>query len=151
MTSFNLQSTAVASVHGVPDKRSQPRMAVSVSLTMIHNNIELNGCHALNISNKGIKIWLPCDHEVSFGSLISLRFHIWTGRDNISRYLHAEVIRAGHRYLAASIVDHVRIANAVVQDILCYQQLECCNAARPEIRSLSLTANLNAWVARLIY
>ena len=150
MTSFNVQSTAIASGRRTPDKRDQPRTAVFVSLALIHDDIELTGCHALNISNKGICIELPRELEVPSGDPISLRFHIWTGRDHISRYLRAEVIRSGHRVLAACIVDHVRIANAVVQDILYYQQLERCNAARPMTKRLSFSANLNAWVARLI-
>ena len=150
MTSFNVQLSAIASGHRIPDKRKQPRTAVFVSLTLNHDDIELADCHALNISNKGICIELPRELEVQSGYPISLRFHIWTGRDHMSRYLRAEAIRSGHRVLAACIVDHVRIANAVVQDILYYQQIERRNAARPMTRRLSFSANLNAWVARLI-
>jgi len=150
MTSFNVQSTAIASGRRTPDKRDQLRTAVFVSLALIHDDIELTDCHALNISNKGICIELPRELEVPSGDPISLRFHIWTGRDHMSRYLRAEVIRSGHRVLAARIVDHARIANAVVQDILYYQQLERRNAARPMTKRLSFSANLNAWVARLI-
>jgi PilZ domain len=150
MTSFNVQSTAIASGHRTPDKREQPRTAVFVPLALIHGDIELTDCHALNISNNGIYIELPRELEVPSGNLVSLRFHIWTGRDHMSRYLRAEAIRSGHRVLAACIVDHVRIANAVVQDILYYQQLERRNAVRPMTERLSFSANLNAWVARLI-
>jgi hypothetical protein len=150
MTSFNVQSTAIESGHRTTEKREQPRTAVFVSLTLLYDDIELTDCHALDISNKGISIVLPRELEVPFGDPISLRFHIWTGRDHMSRYLHAEVIRSGQRVLAVCIVDHVRIANAVVQDILYYQQLVRHNAARPMVKRLSFSANLNAWVAKLI-
>ncbi len=150
MTSFNLLSTAMTTVHGAPDKRAQQRTTVSVPLALIHDDIELNDCHVLNISSKGICIELPRDLEASFGVLISFRLHIWTGYDHISRYLRAEVVRSEHRFLAACIVDHVRIANAVVQDILYYQQLERRNAARPATLRASLGANLGSWFARLM-
>lgn len=150
MTSFNLQSTALTSGHAVTEKRTQQRTSVFVSLTLIHEGIELPDCCALNISNKGIFIGLSRELEVSFGAPISLRVHIWTGRDHITRYMRAEVARSGCHALAACIVDHVRIANAVVHDILYYQQLERRNASRPTTKRMSLSANLNALVARLI-
>jgi hypothetical protein len=150
MTSCNVQSTAIASGHRETDKRAQPRTAVLVSLTLIHDDIELTDCRALNISNKGIFIELPRELELPIGRPISLRFHIWTGRDHMSRYLRAELIRCGHRVLAACIVDHVWIRNAVLQDILYYQQLERRNAARPMTMRSLFGANLNDWVVRLI-
>ena len=150
MTLFNWQSTGTASCDRTPDNRAQPRAAVFISLSLIHDDIELADCHALNISNKGIYIELPHEVDVSLGDPISLRVHIWTGRDHMTRFLRAIVLRSGQRGLAAGIISHDRIANAVVQDILYYQQRERRGAVRAMIKRLPFRANLNAWVTRLI-
>ena len=150
MTSLKMRPHAVVSVYRTPDNRAQPRTTVFTPLTLIHDDVEVIDCHALNISNTGVYVELPCGSDLSFGDLISLRFHIWTGNDHMTRFLHAKVLRCGEGALAAIIIDHVRIANAVVQDILHYQQLERRLTVHPTIKRLSFSANLSAWVARLI-
>lgn len=149
MTSINYPS-AIDPVHRTSDRRAQPRMATSVVLSLNHLDLEMSGCHAIDISKTGIAIELPRDLYISLGSVISLRLHIWTGRDHMSRYLHAEVGRYGRCFLVGCIVDHARYVNALVHDIIHYQQLERRDLASPMTRRTSLAANLNAWVAKLI-
>jgi hypothetical protein len=149
MTSFSL-STALAPDRVTHDRRVQVRTGVLVAITLIHDSIELAECRALNISNKGVYIELPCELSVSMGSPINLRFHIWTGRDHMSRFLRVAAVRCGGRFLAARIVDNDWSANAVLQDILYFQQLERSNADRPMGKRLSFSDNFNSWVARLV-
>lgn len=150
MTLFNLRSTGSAARDGTADNRAQQRTAVIIALTLIHENIELAGCHARNISSKGIYIELPSDLPSTSGTPVTLRFHIWTGRDHMTRFLRAMIIRSGLRFLAAGFTDHELITNAVVQDIHYYQQHERRLGARAMVQRLPFGANLTVWLARLI-
>lgn len=132
------------------DNRSQPRTDALIELTLSHGDVELAGCHSQNISGKGVFIELPCDLDLASGTPISLRFHIWTGRDHIARFLRAKVVRSEQRGMAVRFTDHDMTTNAVVQDILYYQQYERRNEGRVSITGLSLGANFSAWVSRLM-
>lgn len=150
MTLFNWRSTGSAASDGTPDNRAQPRTAVFSALTLVHEDVELADCHARNISNKGIYIELPNDLAMTTGTPVTLRFHIWTGRDHMTRFLRAAVVRSRQRFLAAGFTDHELITNAVVQDIHYFQQHERRIDARAMAQRLPLGANLTVWIARLI-
>jgi len=134
----------------VSDNRIQPRTDAFIELTLCYDDEELPGCHTQNISNKGVYIDLPHTMEVAPGTTVDLRFHIWTGRDHIARYLRASVVRSDERGLAVRFTDHDLATHAVVQDILYYQQYERRSEGRAKTPRLSFGANFSAWVARLM-
>ena len=139
-----------ASENLMSDNRVQQRTDVLIELTLNHGDVEIAGCHSQNISGKGVFIELPCDLDLVSGTSVSLRFHIWTGRDHIARFLRAKVVRSEQRGMAVRFTDHDMTTHAVVQDILYYQQYERRNEGRASIPSLSFGGNFSAWIARLM-
>ena len=132
------------------DNRAQSRADVVIELTLCCDDEELPGCHTQNISSKGVYIELPHAREVEPDSPVDLRFHIWTGRDHIARFLRARVVRCDERGLAVRFTDNDLTTHAVVQDILYYQQYERRTEGRVAPAPLSFGANFSAWVARLM-
>lgn len=132
------------------DNRVQPRTDAFIELTLCCGDDELPGCRTQNISGKGVYIELPHRLDVVPDTVVDLRFHIWTGRDHIARFLRASVVRCDERGLALRFTDHDLATTAVVQDILYYQQYERRTEGRPMPPRLSLGANFSAWVARLM-
>ena len=132
------------------DNRVQPRTDAFIELTLCSDDEELSGCHTQNISNKGVYIDLPHALDVVPGTTVDLRFHIWTGRDHIARFLRASVVRCDESGMAVRFTDHDLATHAVVQDILYYQQYERRSEGRAMTPRLSLGANFSAWVARLM-
>lgn len=131
------------------DKRAQPRTRVHLTLTLVHDDGELPGCHVRDISEKGLYIVLPRETGPALRAPVSLRFHIWTGHDHMTRVLHAEVLRHERGGLAGAIINQERIARAVVHDILYYQQ-RLHRKAGVLSKRLRLGHNINIWVAKLI-
>lgn len=150
MTLFSWWSHEDTPSDGVSDNRVQPRTDVCIELTLCCDDEELPSCHAQNISNKGVYIDLPQALELAPGNTVDLRFHIWTGRDHIARFLRASVVRSDERGLAVRFTDHDMATQAVVQDILYYQQYERRSERRVMTPRLSFGANFSAWVARLM-
>ncbi len=150
MTLFSWWSHEDAPSAVVSDNRVQPRTDAFIELTLCCDDEELSGCHTQNISIKGIYIDLPHAMELTPGTTVDLRFHIWTGRDHIARFLRASVVRCDERGLAVRFTDHDLATHAVVQDILYYQQYERRSGGRAMTPRPSFGANFSAWVARLM-
>lgn len=150
MTLFRWWSHEDTPSEAVSDPRVQPRTDVCIELTLCCDDEELAGCHAQNISTNGVYIELPRALDVAPGNAVDLRFHIWTGRDHIARFLRASVVRHDERGLALRFTDHDLATQAVVQDILYYQQYERRSERRATPPRLSFGANFSAWVARLM-
>jgi hypothetical protein len=150
MTLFSWWSHEDAPHDVASDNRVQPRTDAFIELTLCCDDEELPGCHTQNISNKGVYIDLPHALDVAPGTMVDLRFHIWTGRDHIARFLHARVVRCDERGLALHFTDHDLSTHAVVQDILYYQQFERRGERRTMTQRHSFGANFSAWVARLM-
>ncbi len=150
MTLFSWWSHEDAPSAAVTDNRVQPRTDAFIELTLCCDDEELSGCHTQNISSKGVYIDLPHSIELAPGTEVDLRFHIWTGRDHITRFLRAGVVRCDECGLALCFTDHDLSTNAVIQDILYYQQYERRSEGRAMTPRLSFGANFSAWVARLM-
>ena len=152
MTLFNWWSheDSPSNSNAVSDNRVQPRTDAFIELTLCCNDEEFPGCHTQNISNKGVYIDLPHAMEVAPGTPVDLRFHIWTGRDHIARFLRASVVRCDECGLALRFTDHDLATHAVIQDILYYQPYERRSERRAMTQRLSFGANFSAWVARLM-
>jgi hypothetical protein len=150
MTLFSWWSEEDAPSDVLTDNRDQQRTDAFIELTLCCNSDELAGCHTQNISSKGALIELPHAHAFMAGSTVNLRFHIWTGRDHIARFLRSSVVRQDERGLAVRFTDHDLATQAVVQDILYYQQYERRSDGRPMVARVSLGANFGAWFARMM-
>ena len=150
MTLFSWWSHGDTPSAGAKDSRIQPRTDAFIELTMCCDHEELSGCRTQNISINGVYIGLPHPLELAPATAVALRFHIWTGRDHITRFLRASVVRCDECGLALRFTDHDLSTHAVVQDILFYQQYERRSEGRAMTPRLSFGANLSAWVARLM-
>ena len=150
MTLFNWWSNESETGDRTRDNRDHPRTDVFIELTLNCDDLELPGCHAQNISSKGAYLDLPDNLELASGTPVNLRFHIWTGRDHIARFLRAKVVRADEHGMAVRFTDHDMTTNAVVQDILYYQQYERRSEPRIGTVRTSFGAQLTAWMSRLI-
>lgn len=145
MTLFNWWPDEAAN-----DARTEPRQSIFIELVLTHADVDMAGCHSQSISGRGVHIDLPTEMHIPTEAPVTLRFHIWTGHDYIARFLRGRVVRSEARSVAIRFTDQDLTTQAVVQDILYYQQFERRNEGRALTPRSSFGANLSAWVHRLI-
>ncbi len=132
------------------DARAQPRNDIFIELVLTHADVDMAGCHSQSINGRGAYIDLPTELSLPEDSAVTLRFHIWTGHDYIARFLRGKVVRSEPRGVAIRFTDQDLTTQAVVQDILYYQQFERRNEGRALTPRSSFGAHFSAWVQRLI-
>ena len=106
------------------DDRDHPRTEIATEVTLVCAGYKLSGCHARNISHRGVFLETFTDRLPPVGTPVALNFHIWTGHVHIARQVDAQVARTDGRGLALSFDENDLGVGAVVDDVIHYLDYE---------------------------
>ena len=106
------------------ERRKSKRSQIEVDIEIAHPGAGHCCGFAENISRDGvsIKLWkgvIPA-HQRS----VILNFRVWTGNETIYRKLYARIVRSSAEHVAMEFADTDFVAEAIVQDLIYYQDHE---------------------------
>jgi c-di-GMP-binding flagellar brake protein YcgR len=106
------------------ERRQSKRNKIVVDIEIAQPGSQRCYGFADNISRTGVSV------RVSKGALpkgqrsVILNFRVWTGRETLYRRIYARVIRSDLQRIGLEFAEHDSIAEAIIQDLMYYQQRE---------------------------
>ncbi len=106
------------------ERRKSKRSQIQIDIEISHPGTERCWGYADNISYDGVSVVLSKGSLPSEQRSVILSFRVWTGSEMLYRKLYAHVVRSTPDRVALEFADADFVADAVVQDLIFYQQLE---------------------------
>jgi len=112
------------------ERRNAKRNQIQVDIEIAHPGARRCGGYADNISHTGVSVILwDGELPISQRSVI-LNFKVWTGSETLYRKIYARVVRSEQEKIALEFAEHDFITEAIIQDLMHYQNRERRNSAR---------------------
>ncbi len=129
------------------ERRKSKRSQILVDIEIAHPGAGRCCGYAENISRDGvsIKLWkgtLPSEQRS-----VILNFRVWTGSETIYRKLYARIVRGSTEEVAMEFAETDFVAEAIVQDLIYYQDHERRHASRSSINTVTELSSVAAVIA----
>jgi len=106
------------------ERRKARRNQIQVDIEIAHPGARRCGGYAENISRTGVSVIL-WDGELPIRQRsVILNFKVWTGSETLYRKIYARVVRLEQEKIALEFAEHDFIAEAIIQDLMFYQNRE---------------------------
>lgn len=134
-------------IGGAVERRKSKRSQIQVDIEIAHPGAGRCCGYAENISREGvsIKLWkgtLPSEQRS-----VILNFRVWTGSETIYRKLYARIVRGSTEQVAMEFAETDFVAEAIVQDLIYYQDHERRRASRSKINTVTEFNSVAAVIA----
>jgi hypothetical protein len=117
------------------ERRKSKRSQIQVDIEIAHPGAGRCCGYAENISRDGVSIKLWKGTLPSQQRSVILNFRVWTGSETIYRKLYARIVRGSTEYVAMEFAETDFIAEAIVQDLIYYQDHERRRASRSSLKT----------------
>ncbi|HHH45036.1 MAG TPA: PilZ domain-containing protein [Gammaproteobacteria bacterium] len=112
------------------ERRNARRNQIQVDIEIAHPGARRCGGYAENISRSGVSIVLWDGELPARQRAVILNFKVWTGSETLYRKIYARVVRSEQEKIALEFAEHDFIAEAIIQDLMYYQNRERRAGAR---------------------
>ena len=106
------------------ERRKSKRSQIQVDIEIAHPGAGHCWGYAENISRDGVSIMLSKGTLPPEQRAVILNFRVWTGSETIYRKLYARIVRGSTEQVAMEFVETDLVAEAIVQDLIYYQNHE---------------------------
>jgi len=106
------------------ERRKAKRNQIQVDIEIAHPGAQRCGGYAENISRTGVSIILWDGEFPTSQRSVILNFKVWTGSETLYRKIYARVVRLETEKIALEFAEHDFIAEAIIQDLMYYQNRE---------------------------
>jgi len=117
------------------ERRNAKRNQIQVDIEIAHPGARRCGGYAENISRTGVSIVLWDGELPTPQRSVILNFKVWTGSETLYRKIYARVVRSEQEKIALEFAEHDFIAEAIIQDLMFYQNRERRGSARTSVAS----------------
>jgi c-di-GMP-binding flagellar brake protein YcgR len=114
----------------IVERRKAKRNQIQVDIEIAHPGARRCGGYAENISRTGVSIILWDGEFPTRQRSVILDFKVWTGSETLYRKIYARVVRLETKKIALEFAEHDFIAEAIIQDLMFYQNRERRAGAR---------------------
>jgi c-di-GMP-binding flagellar brake protein YcgR len=115
------------------ERRKAKRNQIQVDIEIAHPGARRCGGYAENISRTGVSINLWDGELPTRQRSVILNFKVWTGSETLYRKIYARVVRLEQKKIALEFAEHDFIAEAIIQDLIFYQNRERRAGARTQV------------------
>jgi c-di-GMP-binding flagellar brake protein YcgR len=115
------------------ERRKAKRNQIQVDIEIAHPGAHRCGGYAENISRTGVSIILWDGELPTRQRSVILNFKVWTGSETLYRKIYARVVRLETEKIALEFAEHDFIAEAIIQDLMFYQNRERRTGARAPV------------------
>ena len=115
------------------ERRKAKRNQIQVDIEIAHPGAHRCGGYAENISRSGVSIILWDGEFPTSQRSVILNFKVWTGSETLYRKIYARVVRLETGKIALEFAEHDFIAEAIIQDLMYYQNRERRAGARTPV------------------
>jgi hypothetical protein len=122
---------------GAVERRKSQRRNIQVDIEIAHPRAGHCCGYAENISRDGVSIKLTKGVLPSGQRSVILNFRVWTGSETLYRKLYARIVRDSTEQIAMEFAETDFVAEAIVQDLIYYQNYERRNESRRDIGRLA--------------
>ncbi len=122
------------------ERRNAKRNQIQVDIEIAHPGARRCGGYAENISRTGVSIVLWDGEFPTRQRSVILNFKVWTGSETLYRKIYARVARSEKERVALEFAEHDFIAEAIIQDLMFYQNRERRGSARTPVEDDSNVA-----------
>ena len=116
------------------ERRKAKRNQIQVDIEIAHPGAHRCGGYAENISRTGVSIILWDGELPTSQRSVILNFKVWTGSETLYRKIYARVVRLETEKIALEFAEHDFIAEAIIQDLMYYQNRERRAGARAPVK-----------------
>lgn len=115
------------------ERRKAKRNQIQVDIEIAHPGARRCGGYAKNISRTGVSIILWDGELPTRQRSVILNFKVWTGSETLYRKIYARVVRLEQNKIALEFAEHDFIAEAIIQDLMFYQNRERRTCTRAQL------------------
>lgn len=128
------------------ERRKSKRSQIQVDIEIAHPGADHCWGYADNISREGVSVILSNGTLPDEQRSVILNFRVWTGSETLYRKLYARIVRSMPDRVALEFAEADFIAEAVVQDLVFYQNLvrrstQRCAGRLPELTTVPVPAD----------
>lgn len=106
------------------ERRQAKRNRIQVDIEIAHPGASRCIGYADNISRTGVSVRLWRGELPAEQRSVILNFKVWTGSETLYRKIYARIVRSGAEDIALEFAEHDFIADAIIQDLMFYQNRE---------------------------
>ncbi len=117
------------------ERRNAKRNQIQVELEIAHPGARRCGGYAEDISRSGVSVTLRDGELPAQQRSVILNFKVWTGSETLYRKIYARVVRSEPERVALEFAEHDFIAEAIIQDLMYYQNCERRSGTRAPLKS----------------
>ncbi len=132
---------------GAVERRKSKRSRIQVDIEIAHPGNGRCCGYAENISRDGVSIRLSKGTLPSGQRSVILNFRVWTGSETIYRKLYARIVRGTDEQVAMEFAETDFVAEAIVQDLIYYQNYDRRRELRSSLNTLAETGPVVAVIA----
>jgi hypothetical protein len=119
------------------ERRKSKRSQILVDIEIAHPSAGHCCGYAENISRDGVSIKLWKGAIPTQQRSVILNFRVWTGNETIYRKLYARIVRSSAEQVAMEFAETDFVADAIVQDLIYYQDHERRSMSRNGIDAVT--------------
>ena len=119
------------------ERRKSLRSKIQVDIEIAHPGAGHCCGYAENISCDGVSIRLTKGALPPEQRSVILNFRVWTGSETLYRKLYARIVRGSTEQIAMEFAETDFVAEAIVQDLIYYQNYERRNESRRNVDKLA--------------